>query len=43
MSTALRIQEDQLLVEVEDLLINGTIKGKLDLIDKVCGVEEYGN
>lgn len=42
MSTALRIQEDQLLVEVEDLLSNGTIRGKIDLIDKVRQVETMG-
>lgn len=35
MSTSIRIEEDQLLSEIEGLLEKGEIKGKIDLIDKV--------
>jgi COP9 signalosome complex subunit 1 len=34
MSSSIRIQEDQLLNEIESLLGKGEITGKIDLIDK---------
>ena len=35
MSSATGIGEDALLLEIEDLLVKGQIKGRIDLIDKV--------
>lgn len=35
MSSATGIKEDSLLLEIEELLEKGQIKGRIDLIDKV--------